>query len=82
MITMTATDARESLFDLIKQANQHHEMIEVQHETGNMVMMSVEDYENLQGTSHSFSVPNIQQVIKRPRNEADDNLGVAFFEPL
>jgi len=31
MINLTATEARKSFFELIKQSNQQHEIFEVQH---------------------------------------------------
>ena len=46
MITLTATEARRTLFDLIKRANQTHDVVRVQHKSGDAVIMSSEDYES------------------------------------
>ena len=48
MVTLTATEARRTLFDLIKHANQTHDVVRVQHKAGDAVIMSSEDYESLQ----------------------------------
>lgn len=50
MMTLTATEARKTFFELIKQTNQQHEVFEVQHKAGNAVIMSADDYESLQET--------------------------------
>ena len=86
MVTMTATEARKSFFELIKQANQQHEIIEVQHKTGNAVIMSAEDYESLQETLHLLSQPNFKQTFDQSVKEADegqtDSFEDVFGEPL
>jgi len=33
MLTMTATEARKTFFELIKKTNQQHEIIEIQHKS-------------------------------------------------
>lgn len=71
MLTMTATEARKSFFELIKQANQCHEVISVQHKSGNAVIMSADDYESLQETLHLLSQPNFKQAFNQSVAEAD-----------
>jgi len=86
MVTMTATEARKSFFELIKQTNQQHEIIEVQHKTGNAVIMSADDYESLQETLHLLSQPNFKQTFDQSVKEADegqtDSFEDVFGEPL
>jgi antitoxin YefM len=71
MLTMTATEARKSFFELIKQANQCHEVISVQHKSGNAVIMSADDYESLQETLHLLSQPDFKQAFNQSVAEAD-----------
>ncbi len=86
MVTMTATEARKAFFELIKQTNQQHEIIEIQHKTGNAVIMSAEDYESLQETLHLLSQPNFKQTFDQSVEEADkgqtDSFEDVFGESL
>jgi len=81
MITMTATEARKNFFELIKQASQRHETIEVQHKLGKAVIMSADDYESLQETLHLLSQPDFKQTFQQSVSEADSG-EVASFEEV
>lgn len=78
MMTMSATEARKTFFDIIKQTNQQHEIIEIQHKSGNAVMMSADDYESLQETLHLLSQPNFKQLFTQSVAEADKGEVVSF----
>jgi antitoxin YefM len=58
---ITATEARKSFFDLIKQSNQTHEIFEVQHKSGNAILMSADEYESLQETLYLLSQPQFKE---------------------
>lgn len=81
MMTVTATEARKTFFELIKQTSQRHEIIEVQHKSGNAVIMSAEDYESLQETLHLLSQPDFKQKFNQSVLEADSG-DVASFEEV
>ncbi|TAN64955.1 MAG: type II toxin-antitoxin system Phd/YefM family antitoxin [Methylobacter sp.] len=81
MMTLTATEARKSFFELIKQTTQQHEMIEIQHKSGNAVMMSADDYESLQETLHLLSQPDFKQRFNESIQQADAG-DVASFEEV
>ncbi len=80
MITLTATEARKTFFELIKQTNQQHEVIEVQHKSGNAVIMSADDYESLQETLHLLSQPDFKERFNLAVAEADAGDVVGFDE--
>ncbi len=80
MQTLTATQARKTFFELIKQTNQQHEVIEVQHKSGNAVIMSAEDYESLQETLHLLSQPEFKTTFSESVKEADSGEVVSFEE--
>lgn len=80
MMTLTATEARKTFFELIKQTNQQHEMFQVQHKTGNAVIMSAEDYESLQETLHLLSQPDFKQTFSQSVAEADAGDLASFDE--
>jgi len=81
MMKLTATEARKTFFDLIKQTTQQHEIIEVQHKSGNAVIMSAEDYESLQETLHLLSQPDFKQTFNESIQQADAG-EVASFEEV
>lgn len=81
MMTITATEARKTFFELIKQTNQQHEMIQVQHKSGNAIIMSAEDYDNLQETLFLLSQTDFKQTLNQSVREADAG-EVASFEEV
>ena len=70
MVTITATEARKSFFELIKQTNQSHDVIQVQHKSGNAVIMSAEDYESLQETLFLLSQPGFSEGFEQSLEDA------------
>lgn len=80
MMTISATEARKSFFELIKQTNLQHEMIRIQHKTGNAIIMSAEDYENLQETLYLLSQSEFKKVFNQSVKEADAGETVSFEE--
>jgi antitoxin YefM len=80
MISLTATEARKSFFELIKQSNQKHEIFEVQHRTGNAILMSVAEYESLQESLYLLSLPRFKEDFLASEQEADNGETVSFDE--
>lgn len=80
MTMITATEARRSFFEIIKQANQQHDIIQVQHKSGNAVIMSAEDYESLQETLYLLSQTDFKQKFKQSVEEADSGNTASFEE--
>ena len=65
MTTMTATEARRELFDLVKGAAEKHEVYRIHHRKGSVVLLSEEDYESLIETLELLSVPGFKESMKR-----------------
>ena len=78
MITLTATEARRTLFDLIKRANQTHDVVRVQHKSGDAVIMSSEDYESLQETLLLLSQPGFKDALNESEREIRDGELLSF----
>jgi antitoxin YefM len=57
MPTITASDARKSLFPLLRQVNEDHSSVTITSKAGNGVLISEEDYEAWQTTLRLFSTP-------------------------
>ena len=78
MVTLTATEARRTLFDLIKRANQTHDVVRVQHKSGDAVIMSSEDYESLQETLILLSQPGFKDALNKSEQEIRDGKLLSF----
>jgi antitoxin YefM len=70
MTTLTATEARRELFDLVKDANQKHKVFRIHHRTGDAILISGEDYEGLLETLELLSIPGFRESIKRSARQA------------
>ena len=80
MLSITATEARKSFFELVKKTNQQHEIIEVQHKSGKAIMMSADDYESLLETLTLLSQPNFKKNFDQSVSEADNGDTASFEE--
>lgn len=78
MISLTATEARKSFFDLIKQSNQKHDIFEVQHKAGNVILMSAEEYESLQESLYLLSSPKFKEDFLVAEQDAESGNIVSF----
>lgn len=78
MISLTATDARKSFFDLLKQSTLQHELFEIQHKAGKSVIISADEYESLQETLYLLSQPNFKTQFEASVSEADRGDTVSF----
>lgn len=56
-MSVTASEARRSLFPLIEQVNDDRAAVEITSRRGNAVLMSAEDYEAWQETAYLFRSP-------------------------
>ena len=61
MSTITATDARKSLFELMKGVNQKHEIYHISHRNGAAVLMSEKEFESLQETLGLLSTKGFRE---------------------
>lgn len=57
MRTMTASEARKSLFPLLAQVNEDHDVVRITSKAGNAGLISEADHEVWQATRHLFSTP-------------------------
>lgn len=71
MTTLTATDARASLFELLRGANERHEIYHIRHRQGDAVLMSQDEYESLMETLALLSSPGFREAFEQGRAEAE-----------
>lgn len=69
MTQMTATQARQHLFDLVKKSAKGHVPVRITSKAGDVVLISEEDYANLLETLELLSTPGMLKSIKEARKD-------------
>lgn len=67
MTTLTATQARQNLFNLVKKSIKGHAPVRISSQAGDVIMISQEDYESLLETLELLSTPGILKSIREAR---------------
>jgi antitoxin YefM len=68
-MSITASEARKSLFPLIKRVNDDHDAIEIVSRHGNAVLVSAEDYAALREGAYLLRSPaNARRLLKSYEN--------------
>ncbi len=62
-MTVTATEARQSLFRLVKKSIKGHVPVKITSKEGDVVLISEEDYEGLLETLELLSLPGMRRSI-------------------
>ena len=65
MTTLTASRARAALYQLLDQAANSHEPIQITGRRNNAVLISEEDWKSLQETLYLLSVPGMRESIRK-----------------
>jgi antitoxin YefM len=66
-VTVTATEARQHFYDLVRQSVKGHVPIKITSKSGDAVLLSEEDYENLLETLELLSTPGLSKSIQEAR---------------
>lgn len=73
-MSITASEARKSLFPLIKKVNEDHDAIEIVSKHGNAVLVSAEDYSALREGAYLLRSPaNARRLLKAYENALNSN---------
>ena len=67
MTTLTATKARQNLFDILKKSVKGHAPVRITSKAGDAVLISEEDYESLLETLELLSEPGMAKSVKEAR---------------
>ena len=81
MATLTATDARKGFFELLKRANDQHEIYHIRHRSGDAVLMSEQEYDSLTESLALLSSPGFRKAFERSRRE-EANADTVSFEDV
>ena len=78
MTTITATEARKSLYRLLDEVSKSHEPVQITGKRGNAVLIAEDDWRAVQETLYLHSVPGMKESIvegmKTPVDECDEEL--------
>jgi antitoxin YefM len=78
MNTITATEARKSLYRLLDEVSESHEPVQITGRRGNAVLVGEDDWRALQETLHLVSLPGMRECIvegiKAPACDCSDKL--------
>ena len=78
MKTLSTTEARKNIYKLVEQANETHEPIQITGKKNNAVLVSEEDWRNIQETLYLTSIPGMRESIikgmKTPLSETSKDL--------
>ena len=66
-MTVTATEARQNLFKLVRKSIKGHVPVKITSKEGDAVLVSEEDYEGLLETLELLSVPGMRKSIEEAR---------------
>jgi antitoxin YefM len=77
-MTISATAARATFFDLIRETQKGHKTVRISHREGTVVLMSEEDYESLVETAELLAIPKFRESIKRAKSQAQKGQTVSW----
>jgi antitoxin YefM len=80
MSSLTASDARANLFELLRMANERHEVYHIRHRHGDAVLMSETEYESLMETLALLSAPGFRAGFEQGSRQADAGDTLSFDE--
>jgi antitoxin YefM len=79
MTTLSATEARKRLYNLVDEVKESHEPIQIVGKRSSAVLVSEEDWRAIQETLYLTSIPGMRASIKKglktPVEECDEEPG-------
>jgi prevent-host-death family protein len=67
MTTLTATQARANLFQLLDQTAQSHQPIQITGRRNNGVLISQEDFDSMQETLYLLAIPGMKASLLKAK---------------
>jgi PHD/YefM family antitoxin component YafN of YafNO toxin-antitoxin module len=72
MKTLSSTQARTTLYQVIDDARSSHEPVQITGKRGNVVMLAEEDWNAVQETLYLLSIPGMRDSIRKGMKESVD----------
>lgn len=76
--TITATDARANFYNLLSKVNSSHDPVTITGKSGNVVLVSEEDWNAIMETVALYAVPGLVEEIRSGRKESIDTTPLAW----
>lgn len=76
--TITATDARANFYNLLSRVNANHDPVTITGKSGNVVLVSGEDWNAIMETVALHAVPGLVEEIRSGRHEPIDATPLAW----
>lgn len=73
MTTITATNLRKNIFELLSNTAKYNEILNVTTKDGSVVIMSEDDYQGLMETVYLYNQPKITNEILKAKAEPLEN---------
>jgi len=74
--TMSATEARKQLYQLLDDVSRSHEPVQITGKRGNAVLVSEEDWRAVQETLYLVSIPGMREsILEGMTTPADELVG-------
>jgi len=73
MITVTTTNARSNLFQIVKKAIKGHVLTKISSKEGSVVLISEDEYESLLETAELLSIDDFKDSIERSDMEIEND---------
>jgi len=64
MTTLTVSNARSNLFNIIDMAAESHQPITIKGKRNNAILLSEDDWNSIQETIYLLSIPNMRESIR------------------
>lgn len=80
MVSITTTDARSNLFQIVKKTAKGHVPTKISSKEGNVVLISEDDYESLLETAELLSISGFKESIAKSDKEIKDGDVYTFDE--
>ena len=71
MTTITATELRTNLFQVLKKTLKGHLHTRISSKEGNAVLLSEDEYDSLLETAELLSIPNLKESLKEADKEIE-----------
>lgn len=74
MTTITATEARRRLYQLLDEVSASHEPVHIAGRRGNAVLISEDDWRSVQETLYLMAIPGMRESIREGLAKPVDDL--------
>jgi len=78
MKTLTVTEARKKIYNLVDETSDSHEPIQITGKRSNAVLIGEDDWRSIQETLYLLSIPGMRESIREgletPLEETDEEL--------